>query len=139
MPPLIERVNDELRSSRKLRRVHAYTNGSVVTIFGKVFDDDDRHLAENTVRRTDGVTDVINNLTTDTQEWAHNETLISAALQSAGLNDVKVRVIGKDAYLSGQVKTTLDRERAVTVTQAAAPVQVRENLTTVALGNVLGF
>lgn len=138
-PPLIERVNGELRANRRLRRVQAYTNGSVVTIFGKVFDDKDRLLAERTVRSTDGVSGVINNLTTDTQQWEQNQTLITQALQNAGLNNVQVKVIGRDAYLSGQVKTELDRERAVTVAQAAAPVRVRENLVTVAIGNILGF
>jgi TonB family protein len=138
-PPLLERVNDQLRADRKLRRVHAYTNGSVVTIFGKVFDDKDRLLAERTVRRTDGVSAVVNNLTTDTQQWEQNQNSIAQALQNAGLNNVQVKVIGRDAYLSGQVKTALDRERAVTVAQAAAPVRVRENLITVAIGNMWGF
>jgi TonB family protein len=138
-PPLIERVNAELRANRELRRVQAYTNGSVVTIFGKVFDDNDRLLAERTVRGMDGVSAVIDNLTTDTQQWKQNQTLVTQALQNAGLNDVQVKVIGRSAYLSGQVKTELDRERAVTVAQAAAPVHVRENLITVAIGNMFGF
>ncbi len=138
-PPLIERVNSELRADRRLRRVQAYTNGSVVTIFGKVFDDKDRLLAEKTVKNIDGVSAVIDNLTTDTQQWAHNQALIEQALQNAGFDNVRVKVIGNDAYLSGQVKTELDRERAVTVAQSAAPVKVRENLITVAIGNVLGF
>jgi TonB family protein len=138
-PALIERVNSELRGNRRLRRVQAYTNGSVVTIFGKVFDDKDRVLAERTVRNVDGVGAVINNLTTDTQQWEQNQTLVTQALQSAGLNNVQAKVIGHDAYLSGQVKTELDRERAVTVAQSAAPVRVRENLVTVAIGNMLGF
>jgi TonB family protein len=138
-PPLIERVNADLRANRKLRRVQAYTNGSVVTIFGKVFDDNDRLLAERTVRGTDGVSAVIDNLTTDTQQWQQNQTLITQALQNAGLNKVQVKVIGRSVYLSGQVKTELDRERAVTVAQAAAPVHVRENLITVAMGNIFGF
>jgi len=138
-PPLIERVNGELRTNRRLRRVQAYTNGSVVTIFGKVFDDHDRLMAERTVRGTDGVSAVVNNITTDTQQWEQNQTLIAQALQNAGLDSVQVKVIGRDAYLSGQVKTELDRERAVTVAQAAAPVKVRENLITVAIGNMFGF
>jgi TonB family protein len=138
-PPLIERVNEQLRTTRRLRRVQAYTNGSTVTIFGKVFDSDDRLLAERTVRHADGVSNVVNNVTTDADEWAQNQTRISQALQNQGLADVAVKVIGRDAYLSGQVKNPLDRERAVTVVQAAAPVTVRENLITVAVGNMLGF
>ncbi|HKV54738.1 MAG TPA: TonB family protein [Candidatus Binataceae bacterium] len=138
-PPLLERVNEQLRASRKLRRVQAYTNGSVVTIFGKVFDKDDRLMAERTVRRVDGVSAVINNVTTDTQQWAQNEALIRQALQNGGLTGVNVKVIGSDAYLSGQVKTQLDRERAATIAEAAAPIRVRENLITVAIGNMFGF
>jgi TonB family protein len=138
-PPLIERVDSELRSDRRLRRVQAYTNGSVVTIFGKVFDDKDRLLAEQTVRHIDGVSAVINTVTTDTQQWEQNQNAIAQALQNAGLNSVQVKVIGQDAYLSGQVKTELDRERAVTIAEGAAPIKVRENLITVALGNMLGF
>ncbi len=138
-PPLFERVKGELHANRRLRRVQAYTNGSVVTIFGKVFDDDDRLLAERTVRNTDGVSAVINNLTTDTQQWEQNQSLITRALQNAGLDNVQVKVIGQDAYLSGHVKKELDRERAVTVAQSAAPVRVRENLITVAIGNMFGF
>jgi BON domain len=138
-PALIERINNELRAHRRLRRVQAYNNGSVVTIFGKVFDDNDRLTAERTVRDIDGVRAVINNLTTDTQQWKQNETLIIHALQNAGLNDVQVTVIGHNAYLKGQVKTDLDRQRAVTIAQAAAPVVVRENLITVRARGMLGF
>jgi TonB family protein len=127
-PPLIERVNDELKGNRKLRRVQAYTNGGNVTIFGKVFDDNDKQLAERTVRGIAGVTSVSDNLTTDVQEWQQNSEKINQRLQSAGLTGVTAKVIGNSAYLSGSVKTDLDKARAVTVAQAAAPVTVRENL-----------
>ncbi|MBV8774528.1 MAG: TonB family protein [Deltaproteobacteria bacterium] len=130
-PPLIERVNSELRATRKLRRVQAYVNGSVVTIFGKVFDNDDRLLAERTVRNVDGVSAVINNVSTDTQRWEQNQASITQALQNAGLNNIQVKVIGSSAYLSGQVKTDRDRERAVRITQATARVKVRENFVSV--------
>jgi osmotically-inducible protein OsmY len=78
-------------------------------------------------------------LTTDTQQWQQNQSLITQALQNAGLSGVQVKVIGRSAYLSGQVKSAIDRERAVTVAQSAAPVKVRENLITVAIGNMFGF
>jgi BON domain-containing protein len=91
------------------------------------------------VKNTDGVSAVINNLTTDTQQWEQHQALIAQALQNAGLSNVQVKVIGNSAYLSGQVKNDIDRERAVTVAQSAAPIKVRENLITVAVGNLLGF
>src|SRR5579863_10068215 len=134
-PPLVDRVMAELRANRKLRRVQAYTNGGTVNLSGKVFDDNDKLLAERTVRGVDGVSGVVDNLTTDKQEWAQKQARISQELQNAGLTGVTVKVIGSDAYLNGEVKTDLDRQRAVTIAQAAAPVKVRENLIRVAPGS----
>jgi TonB family protein len=138
-PTLLDRVSGELHSSRKLRRVQAYTSGGTVTLYGKVFDDNDKLLAERTARGVGGVSNVVNNLTTDTQEWAQNQARITQGLQSAGFGDVTVKVIGHDAYLGGEVKTDLDRERAVTIAEGAAPVKVRTNLIRVAPGRVFGF
>ncbi|MGH8323849.1 MAG: TonB family protein, partial [Steroidobacteraceae bacterium] len=137
-PPLIERVNDTLRANRKLRRVQAYTNGGNLTLSGKVFDDNDRALAEQTARGVHGVTSVTNNLTTDTADWARNASNINQQLQGAGLTGVTAKVIGSRAYLSGEVKTDLDRERAVTITQSAAPVVVGTNLIRVVPGGLFG-
>ena len=138
-PTLLDRVTSEMHSSRKLRRVQAYTSSGTVTLYGKVFDDNDKLLAERTARRVDGVSNVVNNLTTDTQEWAQNQARITQGLLSAGFGDVTVKVIGHDAYLGGEVKTDLDRERAVTIAEGAAPVKVRTNLIRVAPGRVFGF
>jgi BON domain len=138
-PPLLERVQSALRSNRKLGRVKAYTNGGVVTLYGRVFDNNDKLLAERTVRRVSGVTDVIDQLTTDEAQWAAAEARIAQSLANAGLGGVTVKVIGNDAYLNGEVPTKLDRERAVTIAEAAAPVKVRSNLIRVAPGRVFGF
>lgn len=138
-PPLLERVQEALRSSRKLGRVKAYTNGGVVTLYGRVYDNSDKLLAERTVRRVSGVSDVINQLTTDKAQWAAMQARIVRSLANAGLTGVTVTVIGNDAYLNGEVPTKLDRERAVTIAQAAAPVKVRSNLIRVAPGKVFGF
>jgi TonB family protein len=138
-PPLLEQVQSALHSNRRLNRVNAYTNGGVVTLYGKVFDDDDKRLAVRTARSVPGVTDVIDQTTTDTSVWASRQRQISQALSSAGLTGVTVRVIGRDAYLDGEVSNKLDRERAVTITEGAAPVTVRTNLIRVAEGKVFGF
>ena len=138
-PTLLEQVQSTLRSNRKLGRVKAYTNGGVVTLYGKVFDDDDKRLAVRTARSVSGVTDVIDQTTTDTSVWAARQQQISQALASAGLTGVTVKVIGRDAYLDGEVANKLDRERAVTVAEGAAPVTVRTNLIRVAVGRVFGF
>ena len=138
-PRISERLNDELKADRKLRRVQAYATGGSVTLNGKVFDDNDKALAEQTARGVSGVTTVTNNLTTDTQDWVLTAGRISAQLQSAGLSGVTAKVIGTSVYLSGTVKSAPDKERAVTVAQAAAPITVRENLIRVDPDNVFGF
>jgi TonB family protein len=138
-PALLERVQSALRSNRRLNRVNAYTNGGVVTLYGKVFDDNDKRLAVQTARSVSGVTDVIDQTTTDTAVWAAQQQQIAQALASAGLTGVTVKVIGRDAYLDGEVPTKLDRERAVTIAEGAAPVIVRTNVIRVSVGRVFGF
>jgi BON domain len=138
-PPLLDRVQEALRGNRKLGRVKAYTDRGTVTLFGKVYNDNDKALAEKVVRGVPGVTGVNDTITTDVAEWADTAQRITAQLQSAGLDKVTVRVIGRDAYLDGEVKTQLERERAVTIVESAAPVTVRANLIRVATGSILGF
>jgi TonB family protein len=139
-PSLYDRVNTALKGNRKLGRVQAYTSsGGAVTLSGRVFDDNDKALAERTVRGVSGVTNVINTLTTDTGVWAQEQATIAQQLANAGLPKVTVKVIGKDAYLDGTVKTDLEKQRAVTITEGAAPVIVRGNLITVVPGNMFGF
>jgi TonB family protein len=134
--PLRERVTTALAGNRKLRRVQVYTTGGNVTLSGKVFDENDKLLAEQTVRGVSGVTSVTDNLGTDTAEWVRNASTINQQLQSAGLTGVTVKVIGKTAYLTGTVKTQPDKERAVAIAQSAARVIVRENLIRVEPGGL---
>ncbi len=74
-----------------------------MTLYGKVFDDDDKRLAVRTARSVSGVTNVIDQTTTDTAQWALRQQQVSQALASAGLTGVTVKVIGHDAYLDGEV------------------------------------
>ncbi|HUY26362.1 MAG TPA: BON domain-containing protein [Candidatus Binataceae bacterium] len=139
-PSLYDRVNSALKGNRKLGGAKAYTSsGGTVTLTGRVFDDNDKALAERTVRSVSGVTNVVDTLTTDTGRWAQEQTTIQQQLANAGLPKVTVKVIGKDAYLNGTVKSDLDKQRAVTITQGAAPVVVRGNVITVVPGNMFGF
>jgi TonB family protein len=139
-PSLTDAVVAELRANRRTRRVQAYAApGGAVTLTGSVFDEKDKAYAERTVRNVSGVTTVIDNLTVQTAQWATNQDRIQRELQNAGLSGVTVRVIGADAYLDGQVKNNLDKERAVTITMSAAPVHVRGNLIRVVPGNIFGF
>jgi osmotically-inducible protein OsmY len=138
-PTLLDRVQDRLRADARTRQVKAYTNGGVVTLYGTVFDDKAKRIAESNVRAISGVSNVVNNVITDTAQWQQWQDAISRQLQSAGLNHVTVRVIGKNAYLDGEVNTALDRDRAETIAVSAAPVKVRTNLIRVAPGSVFGF
>jgi len=138
-PPLSDRVATAISAHRRLRHVQTNTNGSAVTLSGKVFDNNDKMLAERIARGVSGVSSVSNYIATSTGEWAQNQARIARELQNAGLSGVNVKVIGRSAYLSGQVKTDMDRQRAVTVAEQAAPVKVRENLITVAPGSMFGF
>lgn len=139
-PSLYDRVKSALKGSRKLGRVQAYTTaGGTVTLTGRVFDDKDKAFAESTIRSVPGVVQVINTVTTDTGVWAQEQATIQQQLANAGLPKVTVKVIGKDAYLNGTVKTDLEKQRAVTITEGAAPVVVRGNVITVVPGNMFGF
>lgn len=138
-PSLLEVVQQRLASDRRLRRVKAYTASGTVTLYGRVFDDNAKVLAERTVKNIPGVTGVVDTLTTDTGEWAQEQDKIARQLQNAGLDKVTVKVIGHDAYLNGQVKTDLEKQRAVTIAEGAAPVTVRENLIRVEPGSMFGF
>lgn len=139
-PSLYDRVNSALKGSRKLGRVRAYTTaGGTVTLTGSVFDDKDKAFAEQTIRSVPGVIQVINTVTTDTGVWAQEQATIQQQLANAGVPKVTVKVIGKDAYLNGTVKTDLEKQRAVTITEGAAPVTVRGNVITVVPGNMFGF
>jgi hypothetical protein len=138
-PSLFEQVQQRLKSSPKLRRVKAYTSGGTVTLFGKVFGEGEKSLAEETVRNIPGVTSVVDTITTDEGEWAEQQNRIAQQLANAGLDKVTVTVIGRDAFLNGEVKTELEKSRAVTVAEGAAPVTVRTNLIRVVPGNMFGF
>ena len=129
-----------MKSNPKTRRVKLYTDpNGTVTLYGKVFDDPDKAIAEREARGFPGVTNVIDNLTTDTSMWQQEQDQIQRELQNAGLSNVTVKVIGNDAFLNGAVKTPLERERAATIAVGAAPVTVRENLIRVEPGNMFGF
>ncbi len=138
-PSLLQRVEERLHSHKELTGAKAYTSGSVVTLYGKVFDDRAKSMAASVARKVEGVSDVVNTLTTETALWSERENNINRELRNAGLDKVTVKVIGKDAYLDGEVESDAQKERAVTIAQAAAPVKVRTNLIRVAPKSILGF
>ena len=141
-PPLTlqQRVKLVLGLNPRTRRVDCYTSGSTVTIFGKVFDADAKLYTEKIVRQVSGVGNVIDSLTTDQSDWEARQNAIASQLYAAGLNSVTVKVIGRDAYLGGTVKSDAQKRQAVTIAESASSgVHVATNLITVVPGNMFGF
>jgi osmotically-inducible protein OsmY len=124
-PTLMQRVDRALRADRRLNGAACYTTGpGIVVLFGKVFDDSARARAETTAANVRGVNQVINTLTTYTGQWLEEEVRINDTLQLNGFQNVYVRVIGSQAYLSGQVDSEAEKRRAVRTVSAVSNLQV---------------
>src|SRR5271163_2296493 len=89
-----------------------------------VFDDKDRALAEQTENGVNGVTQVVDNLRTKTGKWLREEERINTQLLVNGFNDVQVRVVGPEVYLSGQVTSQSEKQRAASVVASVSSLQI---------------
>ncbi len=119
---LMNQVNAALRSNDRLNGAKAYTAAEgVVVLYGTVFDDKDRALAEQTANAVPGVNSVIDNLRTKTGKWFQEEEQIDLQLQMNGFDDVQTKVIGPYIYLSGQVTSQADKQRAAGVVGSVSP------------------
>jgi osmotically-inducible protein OsmY len=122
---LMKRVNAALRSNDRLNGAKAYTAApGVIVLYGTVFDDKDRALAEQTANGVNGVTQVVDNLRTKTGKWFREEERINAQLQINGFSDVQVRVVGPEVYLSGQVTSQSEKQRAANVVASVSNLQI---------------
>ena len=82
---LMNRVNAALRINDRLNGAKAYTAApGVVVLYGMVFDDKDRTLAEQAADGVNGVTQVVDNLRTKTGKWFQEEERINAQLLMNG-------------------------------------------------------
>jgi osmotically-inducible protein OsmY len=133
---LMKKVEAALRADRRLNGASCYTAApGVIVLYGKVFDDKDRVLAESTASKVRDVKQVVNTLRTFTGQWIEEEVRINDTLQLNGLQDVSVRVIGSQAYLSGQLSSESEQQRAVRVVSSVSKLQV-VNLTRVVPGPI---
>jgi len=123
---LSRRVNAALRSDRRLNGAQAYSiSNRAVVLYGTVFDAEDRGLAERTASGVRGVRFVINNLQTTTGQWMEEQVRINnALLQIDSLQGVSARVVGQQAYLSGQVRNESDKARAAQLVSSLSRLQV---------------
>jgi hypothetical protein len=111
-----------LEGDPRFKNVHAtITQPGVIVLEGDVFDNDAKSAAEAAVAGVQGVKRVINALTTQSLQWLVLQNRINQALQQNGLALVSVKVIGKTAFMSGQVSKSADKDRAVLVVKSAAP------------------
>jgi BON domain len=103
---LMQRVKTALKANRQLNGAAAYTaSPGVIVLYGTVFDDSARVLAESTARKVKGVTKVINTLQTSTGQWLEQEVRINDTLQLNGFPGIRAKVIGPEVYLSGLVSS----------------------------------
>ncbi|MGC1397514.1 BON domain-containing protein [Candidatus Binatus sp.] len=126
---LMNQVNAALRSNGQLNGAKAYTAAEgVVVLYGMVFDEKDRVLAEQVANGVPGVNSVVDNLRTKTGKWHEEEERIQLQIQSNGFNDVQVRVVGPYVYLSGQVVGEGEKQRAASVVASVAPNKQINNM-----------
>ncbi len=119
---LMNRVNAALRSNPRLNGAKAYTAAEgVVVLYGMVFDDKDRALAEQTANSVPGVNSVVDNLRTKTGKWAQEEERVNTQLLTSGFTDVQARVVGPYIYLSGNVIGQAAKDRAASVASSVYP------------------
>lgn len=116
------KVQLALQADPRFKNVHAtVTQPGVIVLEGEVFDQDAQAAAEQTAEGVQGVKRVIDALTTETLQWLLVQNRVSQALQQNGFPLVSVKVVGKTAFISGQVSSDADKDRAATVVKSAAP------------------
>ena len=134
---LMNRVNAALRSNDRFNGAKTYTAAEgVVVLYGTVFDDKDRALAEQVANSVSGVSQVVDNLRTKTGKWADEEERINTQLLSNGFNDVQAKVVGPYIYLSGNVTGQANKDRAASVASSVYPNKQINNMIFVQPGSM---
>jgi hypothetical protein len=130
---LQSKVQLALQSDPRFKSVRAtVTQPGVIVLEGEVFDNDAKGAAEQTAVNVEGVKRVINALTTNSLQWLLVQNRINQALQQNGFPLVSVKVIGKTAFISGQVSSDAEKGKAVAlVNSTAQDVTIGTNLITV--------
>ena len=134
---LMNRVNATLRTNDRLNGAKAYTAAEgVVVLYGTVFDEKDRAMAEQTANSVPGVNSVVDNLRTKTGKWAQEEERINTQLLTNGFNDVQARVVGPYIYLSGNVIGPAAKAHAADVAASVYPNKQINNMIFVQPGSL---
>jgi hypothetical protein len=130
---LQSKVQLAMEADVRFKNVHVtVTQPGVVVLEGQVFDRKVLTAAGQTAAGVEGVKRVINALTTQTLNWLDVQNRANTMLAQAGYKLVLCKVIGNTAYLSGQVPTDLDKQKAETIVLSAAPgLRIGTNLITI--------
>ena len=121
---LMHRVERALRANDNLNGAMCYSPApGVIVLHGRVFNNQDRELAETTASNVRGVTQVVNTLRTETGQWLAEEERINDTLLLNGLEGVSARVIGSQVYLSGTVTGEAEKQRASRVVASISSLQ----------------
>ena len=122
---LMNRVQYALAANTNLNGTSCYVvSPGVVVLYGTVYNEMDRDLAESTARNVRGVHKVVNTLRTSTGKWLEDESRINDTLLLNGFNSVQVRVIANQAYLSGTVTSQAEEQRAIRTVSSVSNLQV---------------
>jgi osmotically-inducible protein OsmY len=127
------RVQEALGGDPRFKDVRVtVTQPGTVILEGSVFDRKALDDAAQIARGMQGVTRVINALTTTTFDWKKTQLRINQMLLNNGLGSVTATVVGNQVFLSGTVASDADKQRVVSIVQTAAPgIGLGSNIITV--------
>jgi hypothetical protein len=132
------RVQEALGGDPRFKDVRVtVTQPGTVILEGNVFDRKSFDAAGQIASGVQGVTRVINALTTTSFDWKQTQLRINQMLLNNGLGSVTATVIGNQVFLNGTVTSDADKQRAVSIVQTAAPgIGLGSNIITVVPGGL---
>jgi hypothetical protein len=121
---LMHRVQAALAQNDNLNGAQCYAaSAGTIVLYGTVFDKKDRALAESVARGVPGVRQVVNTLRTSTGDWSEEEERINDTLSLNGFSGLQAKVIGNQVFLSGQVTSEAEEQRALRVVSSDSKLQ----------------
>ena len=120
-------------------RINVDTSNGVVTLSGAVPTAAEKAEAERIARNTQGVTQVVNNITVERGESANGGTLSDAAILTSiksqlvanGIIGTNVDVKNGEVTITGEVDNAREKARAEEIARQASGVKSVKNLLTI--------
>jgi hypothetical protein len=121
---VMHRVQAAMAQNDNLNGAQCYAApAGVIVLYGTVFDKKDRELAERVAGGVRGVRQVVNTLRTSTGDWSEEEERINDTLSLNGFSGLQAKVIGNQVFLSGQVTSEAEKQRALRVVSSDTKLQ----------------